>query len=90
MTAILKKILIIIDISGCDTPYSAQLVKIWFRGALCPLIGTNLKNFVYYHVSHLPPDFILNKNNVSLLSVNNTHTIFAMTKHSVDVYNFSR
>ena len=69
---------------------SAQLVKIWLRGKICPAIGANLDNYFYTHQSYVHPDIVLNKTNISLHSVDESKIIFIMTKHSVDVQNFPR
>ena len=54
------------------------------------LVGTDLTQFLYTHVTYVHPEFVLGKANISIHSVTQDHVIFAMTRRNVDVYNFAR
>jgi len=73
--------------SGYGYEASAHLVQIWCRGSLHSSFN---KNYVYTHVSYLHPEIILRNSNVCLHSVTSTMALFAIAKHSVDIFNFNK
>ena len=73
--------------SGYAYEASAHLVQIWCRGSLHSSFN---KNYVYTHVSYLHPEIILRNSNVCLHSVTSTMALFAIAKHSVDIFNFNK
>ena len=84
--------LIINEILGNEYHDSAHLVQIRCRGNFYPSFceANFMKNFIYTHVSYLHPEFVLRNSNVCLYSTSSTMAMFAVTKHSVDIFNFNK
>ena len=73
-----------------DDDKSAQLVRVWMRGSFCSVMGPTLEDFLYCHISHVDPAFVLGKTNISLMSTSSKIVVFAVCPQHIDLANFYR
>ena len=65
--------------------YSAQLVHLFGRGAYSPLQPHQLDNFVWRHEKYVHPKYVLDHDNITLMSVTPTHVFFCVSDQNLDV-----
>ncbi len=65
---------------------SAQVVSIVCRAHYMDPIPHSLKNFLYVHEEYVDPRYVLEKENVTLFTMDTTHVYFCVTTPEVDIY----
>ena len=65
--------------------YSAQLVHLLGRGAYSPLQPHQLNNFVWHHEKYVHPKYVIDHDNITLMSVTPTHVFFCVSDQTLDV-----
>ena len=66
--------------------YSAQIVKLLGRGAYSPLQPHQLNNFVWRHEKYVHPKYVLDHDNITLMSVTPSHVFFCISDQNLDIF----
>ena len=66
--------------------YSAQVVNLLGRGTYSPLQPHQLNNFVWRHEKYVHPKYVLNHDNITLMSVTPSHVFFCVSDQHVDIF----
>ena len=79
-------------ISAQSYENSAHLMRVLCKAKPSPWTYRNarLENFLYFHESHVHPNYILHNSNVSLLAVEATYALFCVTEPGTDICDTQR
>ena len=66
--------------------YSAQIVNLLGRGTYSPLQPHQLNNFVWRHEKYVHPKYVLDNDNITLMSVTPSHVFFCVSDQNVDIF----
>ncbi len=69
-----------------DYEHSAQLVGVWGRGAVSPLIDHAPGNFLYLHKRYVSPDYVLDHDNITLFGITANQAMFCVSNPKQNVY----
>ena len=72
-----------------DYEKSAQLVDVVAMGAWNYVMNHNLSNYFYLHRGYVSPRYVLERDNITLSAVTETHAVFCVSDPKDDVYDTS-
>ena len=72
--------------SSEEYEHSAQVVNLLGRGAYSPLQPHQLDNFVWCHEKYVHPKYVLDHDNITLMSVTPSHAFFCVSDKELDIF----
>ena len=68
----------------------AQIVNVHWRASKCYFSIQHLDNYIWTHVGYENPEWVLDKDHITLQGATEHHVWFCVTDTSVDVYDMKR